>query len=95
MNFYIQVNNQFVAKQWRAPENVDFAPSPPAYYLLGAEVGGEVQVKKQKVIVNFSATNLLNTRYREYLDRFRYYSDAVGVSYNLRITLPLVLYDKK
>lgn len=94
-NTYVQINNQLVAKQWRAPSDVDFAPPPASYYLSGIEVGTELNIKKQKVLVNLSATNLLNTRYREYLDRFRYYCDAVGVSYNLRITLPLVIYDKK
>ncbi|PBQ34373.1 TonB-dependent receptor [Sphingobacteriaceae bacterium] len=95
INSYFQLNNQFVSKQWRAPANVDFSAPPPAYSLLGAEVSTEIHVKKQKMILHFSATNLLNSRYREYLDRFRYYTDAVGVSYNLRLTVPLVLYDKK
>ncbi len=94
-NTYVQINNQVVAKQWRAPANIDFAPPPPAYYLLGVEIGTELHVKKQKFLINLSATNLLNTRYREYLDRFRYYCDAVGVSYNVRLTIPLTLYDKK
>jgi len=94
-NNVIQINNSFVAKQWRAPANTDFAPPPPSFYLLGIDIGTQLQIKKQKVLLNFSATNLLNTSYREYLDRFRYYADAAGVSYNIRITLPLMLYDKK
>jgi iron complex outermembrane receptor protein len=92
---YLQVNNQAVSKQWRSPANVDFASPPSSYYLLGVEIGTELHIKKQKFLLNLSATNLLNTRYREYLDRFRYYCDAVGVSYNVRITVPLILYDKK
>lgn len=94
-NNSLQLNNQFVAKQWRAPEGVDFAPPPPAYYLLGVDLGTQLQIKKQKVYLNFSASNLLNARYREYLDRFRYYADATGVSYNIKLTIPLTLYDKK
>lgn len=94
-NAYVQVNNQFVAKQWRSPSNIDFAPPPPAYYLLGVEAGADLKIKKQTVLLTFSATNLLNARYREYLDRFRYYCDAMGVSYNLKLTVPLTIYDKK
>jgi len=94
-NNSIQLNNQFVAKQWRAPAGIDFATPPPAYYLLGFDIGTQLQIKNQKVFINFSATNLLNTRYREYLDRFRYYADAVGVSYNIRLTIPLTIYDRK
>ncbi|WP_317900189.1 TonB-dependent receptor [Aurantibacillus circumpalustris] len=93
-NTYFQINNQFVAKQWRSPLDVDFAPAPNGYSLLGLDLGTEVQIKKQKLLINLSATNLLNARYREYLDRFRYYADAIGVSYNVRITIPLLLYKK-
>jgi iron complex outermembrane receptor protein len=94
-NAYFQLNNQLVARQWRAPSGVDFADPPLAYYLLGCELGSEFQIRKQVFLLNLSATNLLNTRYREYLDRFRYYCDATGVSYNLRLTVPLNLYTKK
>jgi iron complex outermembrane recepter protein len=90
----LQINNQFVAKQWRTPSGVDFAPAPNAYYLLEVDLGTELQIKKQKLLINLSATNLLNAHYREYLDRFRYYADAIGVSYNVRVTIPLLLYKK-
>lgn len=92
---YIQINNMHVAKQWRVPAQSDFAPPPAAYYLVGIDFGTEVQLKRQTVILHFGATNLFNTVYREYLDRFRYYCDASGVSYNLRITLPLTIYSPK
>ncbi|MDX2174477.1 MAG: TonB-dependent receptor [Bacteroidota bacterium] len=94
-NNTIQLNNQLVANQWRVPTGLDFTPPPPAYYLMGFELGTQVRIKRQNINLNFSATNLLNTRYREYLDRFRYYTDAVGVSYNLRISVPLTLYKPK
>lgn len=92
---FFQVTGSFVAKQWRVPVNSDFAPPPAAYGLFGLQLGGTVFLKRQPVELNFSISNLLNARYRDYLDRFRYYADAQGVSYNLRINLPLVFYDKK
>ena len=94
-DWYIQFNNSAVAKQWRVPVNTDFAPPPASYYLFGMNVGANFKWGRQTMYVNFGATNLLNKRYREYLDRFRYYSDAQGTSYNLRLTIPLVFYDKK
>ncbi len=94
-NNSFQLTNVFVAKQWRTASGADFAPPPAAYYLLGFNIGTELNIKKQKLLLHFSATNLLNVRYREYLDRFRYYADAAGVSYNIKLTLPLTLYDKK
>jgi len=94
-NTYFQVNNSFVARQWRVPAHSDFAPPPAAYHLLGFDIGTTLKIKNQKMQLNFSATNLLNSKYREYLDRFRYYCDAAGVSYNIRLTVPIVVYDKK
>lgn len=92
---YVQVNNSFVNKQWRVPTSGDFALPPNAYYLLGFEIGSSIKLKKQVMNISFSATNLLNQKYRDYLDRFRYFADAQGVSYNLRISVPLTFYDKK
>jgi len=94
-SLFVQVNQSFVAKQWRVPVNTDFAPAPAAYYLLGFDLGGTIQVKRQSFNLSFSAVNLLNTRYREYLDRFRYFCDAQGASYQVRITIPILIYNKK
>jgi len=92
---YMQVNNSFVSKQWRVPVSGDFSSPPNAYYLLGFEVSSSIKIKKQAVNISLSASNLLNQRYRDYLDRFRYFADAQGVSYNIRILVPLTFYDKK
>lgn len=92
---YFQANGLFVNKQWRVPKLGDFAPPPQAYYLVGFEIGSQLKVKKQELRISVSATNVLNHVYRDYLDRFRYFSDAAGTSYNVRITVPLIFYDKK
>lgn len=92
---FIQINGMYVAKQWRVPDSTDFAAPPEAYTLLGFDIGTKLCMKKQEIKVIFSATNLLNATYRDYLDRFRYFCDAQGVSYNLKLIIPLVIYDKK
>ncbi|MCC6369550.1 MAG: TonB-dependent receptor [Bacteroidia bacterium] len=94
VNTYFQINNTFVSKQWRVPANADFAAPPAGYYLLGFDFASTIKIKKQKILLNFSANNLLNARYREFLDRFRYYCDAVGRSYKVTLTIPLQLYYK-
>jgi iron complex outermembrane receptor protein len=43
--------------------------------------------KEQKLIVNFEINNLLNTVYRDYLNRFRYYADEMGRNYSLKLKL--------
>jgi iron complex outermembrane receptor protein len=92
---YISVNYQYVTKQWRVPTNSDFAPPPPAYSLLGFEIGTSVRMGKQRLDISLAGANLLNEVYRDYLDRFRYFCDAPGRNFTVRIKMPLVIYDKK
>jgi len=52
---------------------------PPAgYQLLGLSLGATLPVGRNELRFGLQGTNLLNTTYREYLDRFRYYADARG-----------------
>lgn len=94
-NAYISLSATHVAKQWRVPANSDFAPPPAAYTLAGLEAGFSVPIKKQEVTIGFSVTNLFDTKYRDYLDRFRYYSDAPGRSVNLRLKVPFEIITNK
>jgi iron complex outermembrane receptor protein len=92
---YIQAGYQFITKQWRVPQNTDFAPPPKEYGLFSAEIGGDFDFGKQKLQVSLTANNLLNVEYRDYLDRFRYFADSQGRYFTLRIKVPLTIYDKK
>jgi len=94
-DLYIEPSAIYVAKQTRIPPQVDFAAPPDAYFLFGLNAGTTVHVGKQILIFSLSITNAANTVYRDYLDRFRYYNDAVGTNYTLRLRVPLMLYDKK
>jgi iron complex outermembrane receptor protein len=98
---YVSLSSQYVARQNRAPrvtqrqENGqviftgDFAPPPPAYTLLGAELGFSWRVVRQPVSFILTGTNLLNRAYRDYLDRFRYFADEPGRNIVLRVKIPL------
>jgi iron complex outermembrane recepter protein len=94
-DIYIQAGYQFITKQWRAPKNTDFAPPPKGYGLMTAEIGSSFKFGKQQLNISLAATNLLNTIYRDYLDRFRYFADSQGQNFTLRIKVPLTIYDKK
>lgn len=94
-DLYLEPNLLYVAKQTRVQPGVDYAEAPEAYLLFGLNAGSTLLVGKQPLIFNFSITNAANTVYRDYLDRFRYYNDALGVNYTLRIRMPFTLYDKK
>jgi iron complex outermembrane receptor protein len=81
----VHLGQQYVARQRRAPENGDYLPPPPAYWLWEAGVEGRVPVGERYLDIGLSATNLLNTDYRDYLNRFRYYADEIGRNVTLRL----------
>lgn len=87
-NWFAATSVQFVNKQWRVPYNSDFVTPPAAYTLLNAEAGCSLFFGKQEIEIGISATNLLNAVYRDYMDRFRYYTDATGRNIGLRIKVP-------
>jgi iron complex outermembrane receptor protein len=69
-----------VLRQTRVPA-FDFAPSPAGYALLFASL--TVDVNRWRWIVGVD--NALNTRYRDYLDRLRYFADSPGRNVYLKM----------
>jgi iron complex outermembrane recepter protein len=65
--------------------NFDFMEAPDAYYLVNISAG--FLLKSEKVQYNFRASveNLMNYSYREYSNRFRYYSDDIGRNFILSV----------
>jgi iron complex outermembrane receptor protein len=75
----------YMAAQWQytAKTNVqstnDYAPPPPAYHLLNAQIGMVFLLNNEKAInITLSAQNILNITYKNYLNRLRYFSDEMG-----------------
>ncbi len=108
--FYLNVSNLVVSRQVRVsplltvpsgevltkPEQVyNKLINPPAGYMLwGADAGCSMPLGHQYIEVSFSVTNLTNTVYRDYLDEFRYYVDALGRNFILRIKIPFAFKKK-
>lgn len=74
-----------VARATHVDASKDFAPPPPGYWLLAAEVEAEVQVGDVPVRVAVSGDNLLDAAYREYLSLLRYYADQPGRDLRVRV----------
>ncbi len=68
-----------VAAQERIPSGLDFAAPPGGYHLIGLSASATRTLGKGELRVGLQVYNLFNTRYRDYLDRFRYYADARGM----------------
>ncbi len=88
---YINVEGKYVFNQWRIPSNfdqIDYPRPPIAYFLLGASVGATIYAGKQPLDISLTAMNILNQKYRDYLDAFRYFIDQPGSNFVLRVSVP-------
>lgn len=92
---YISLSVLSVLKQWRVPANSDFAAPPAGYTLLGLQAGISIPVGEQQMKVGIGINNLLNTSYRDYLNRFRYYTDEMGTNVTLRVKVPFAIIKQK
>jgi iron complex outermembrane recepter protein len=85
----VGISVMHVMEQKRFAAGSDFIPPPRAYTLLGLEAAATFVLKNQSFILGFSVSNLLNTRYRDYLNRFRYYTDEMGRNISVKLKIPL------
>ena len=92
---YFGVSIINVLQQKLIPQNdTDYAVPPKAYWLLNFEAGFKLQLKKQAIHFSVTVTNMANISYRDYLDRFRYFTDKQGVNAALRVRVPFFFEQK-
>ena len=63
-----------VAEQSRVDPELDFAPAPDGFWLMGVAASAEVR----GVRVGVNGSNLMNVQYRDYNSLIRYTADAPG-----------------
>lgn len=66
-------------------KNFDFMPAPDGYTLLHFEAGTTFPLAEHSLTISFSAENILNTSYRNYMNRLRYFADDTGANFSLRL----------
>ena len=86
---FIAVDGITVARKNHVPEDADYKAAPAGYFLLQAEVGSYIKLSNQEMLLTLTVQNILNTTYRDYLDRYRYFVDAVGRNVVLRLQIPI------
>ncbi|OMP75177.1 TonB-dependent receptor [[Flexibacter] sp. ATCC 35208] len=84
---FINLQYVYTARQTRVPPNSDYAAPPAAYGLLNYSMSTQLPLHKNLLDISFSVDNLTNVAYRDYLNRFRYYADDLGISFILRTKL--------
>jgi len=98
-DFTVSLESQYVFEQKRTPEDIMvFSPqaqeevllkintAPPAYHFMNIDFSANFSLKKQDDFgVGLRVSNVLNTNYRDYLNRLRYFADDLGRNINLRL----------
>ncbi len=97
--WHIKIGSEYVAYQNRYPKKSkiisnssseifnnlvqygDFIAPPKAYFLMNAEV----LIKWKNIQTVLIIQNLLNQKYRDYLNTFRYFSDEMGQNIQLKV----------
>jgi len=86
-NLEFTINANYVARQDHLLASQDFVTPPDAYFLIGAQLSTDIQIKKSRIRFTAKGENLLNIQYRDYLNRLRSFADELGRNITLGITL--------
>lgn len=81
----LELNAKYVLQKQDILESQDFTESPDEYFLLGLSASTQLDFSTSNLRLSIHAENLLNTTYRDYLNRLRYFADEPGI--DVRINL--------
>jgi iron complex outermembrane receptor protein len=85
-NEYPNNNFEVFIPETETMETVDLSTPPDAYHLLNFNSSIDFKVtKKSTLTLGLGITNVLNTSYRNYLNRLRYYADDLGRNFLLNL----------
>jgi iron complex outermembrane receptor protein len=89
-NGYISPSVLYVFRQDRVPSDaVDYLPPPDAYALLHLEFATSFDMFRKNTTLNVGVQNLLNRKYRDYMNRFRYFNDEMGRNVIIQLKIDL------
>ncbi|WP_347374582.1 TonB-dependent receptor [Aequorivita sp. Q41] len=87
-NEYPDTNFEVFIPETETTETVDVSTPPDAYHLLNFHSSIDFKATKTATLtVGLGITNLLNTSYRNYLNRLRYYADDLGRNFLLNLKI--------
>ncbi|WP_083629429.1 TonB-dependent receptor [Tenacibaculum agarivorans] len=100
-NFYVTLESEYNAAQNEFPDDdffitipttgenkkVRISQPPNAYHLLNLSTGFDFNMSQTKIDVNFSVDNVLNTSYRNYLNRQRFFADELGRNFRIQLKI--------
>lgn len=87
-NEYPDTNFEVYVPELGEIKEVDVSTPPDAYHLLNFHSSVELKVtNKSMLTLGVSVTNIMDTSYRNYLNRMRYYADDLGRNFLLNLKL--------
>lgn len=91
-NSYISFEILNVMRQSRVPNESngkqDYKAPPEEYNLVNLNTGCTVAIGKTNATFGISVRNLFNTKYRDYLNSMRYFTDEMGRNISFRVKIP-------
>ena len=87
-NEYPNNNFEVFIPETETMQVVDVSTPPDAYHLFNFNSSIDFKAtKKTTLTLGFEITNILNTSYRNYLNRLRYYADDLGRNFLLKLKI--------
>lgn len=83
----LDIDNRYTFRQSDITAEQDFTATPDAYNLINLSLSANVILSHLKFRTFVKVDNLLNTQYRNYLNRLRYFADDQGVSVRLGVSM--------
>ncbi len=77
------LNINHVQKQ-KTKTSADYLPPPNSYTTIDLFFSGRIETNSSQIKIQLGVNNLLNTKYREHLNRFRYFIDNTGRDISLK-----------
>jgi iron complex outermembrane receptor protein len=92
-NFMTGFDFDYVFRQSRYVEGLDYIAPPPAYLLINFQTSFIFKSKNTTINFVMGAKNLFNVSYRDYMNRFRYFTDEPGRNIYISFQIPIQYYN--
>jgi iron complex outermembrane recepter protein len=87
-DIFLEASSTLVRRQDRVPENVDYTAPPYGYVLFDIALGASIDVLSSRITLSLACRNIANTSYRDYLSRYRYFTEDAGRNLVVRVMIP-------